>query len=337
MFELLERHQVNIPALFDSIGLDPSILNALNHRLTYDQYDQLLKQVVILTGNQNVGLHQGELHQRFPNILYYIIMNCETLFESITKYREYQSIIDEGSHFEFDVENEWAVFQFVMQIDAEKYNRHMPEFRLSATIALAKQLTGIDDIDGMIKEVRFKHPAPDDTSEYHRIFKCPVLFDQAMNAIVFHKDILGLPVKHTNKELLSLFEKKARDIIDSISGNHVYTTKVTNIMLKRLQGDTPVTLDTIAAELSTSARSLQVKLEKEGTSYRQLFNEIRKNLAIEYLKDHALSVSEIAYLLGFSEPSIFNRTFKKWTNQTPGLFRKHLNEPGDPETCPHSL
>lgn len=77
----------------------------------------------------------------------------------------------------------------------------------------------------------------------------------------------------------------------------------------------------VAEKLSMSVRNLQIYLKREGASYTKLLNEIRKDRAVNYLKDKSISIDETAYILGFSETSAFYRAFKKWTGFTPGEFR----------------
>lgn len=78
----------------------------------------------------------------------------------------------------------------------------------------------------------------------------------------------------------------------------------------------------VAKELAVSVRSLQMYLKSEGTTYTKLLNEIQEAMAIDYLADRELSIDEIAYILGFTERSTFHKTFKKWTNFTPGEYRE---------------
>ena len=73
-----------------------------------------------------------------------------------------------------------------------------------------------------------------------------------------------------------------------------------------------------------SVRNLQLKLKDEKTSFRKLFDEAGKKIAIGYLKDEDASICEIALLLGFAEQSAFHHAFKRWTGETPGEYRRRL-------------
>ena len=103
--------------------------------------------------------------------------------------------------------------------------------------------------------------------------------------------------------------------------NQKTSTKVKSIILETLKGDVP-TLELVAQKLVMSKRSMQAKLKEEGSTFQQLLNESRKELAQQYLREKQVSKSEIAYLLGFSEVAVFSRNFKKWTNMTPTEFQR---------------
>jgi AraC-like DNA-binding protein len=87
-----------------------------------------------------------------------------------------------------------------------------------------------------------------------------------------------------------------------------------------LKGEEPK-LTGIARNLGMSERSIQMKLKEEGFTFRQLLEDIRKEIAISHLCGYQSSTTDIAYLLGFSEPSVFSRSFKKWTGYSPGAYR----------------
>jgi len=82
------------------------------------------------------------------------------------------------------------------------------------------------------------------------------------------------------------------------------------------------TLQQIAPRLHMSPRTLHRRLDDEGTSFRHVLTEVRRELAARHLTERRLGVSEIAFLLGFSEPSAFHRAFKRWTGHAPLAFRE---------------
>lgn len=325
LFEFVEKFDISPNILLESVDLQPKIFDSPENVITLDQYNTLTKKAASLTNDEYFGLHQGELFKRFSNIISYTMMNCSTIGEAMEKFCKYQSVMDNGESFEMKIGEELATVEYTIPDIGKKLSRHLFEYRLATAISFAIYLSGIPSPVGILDEVWFRHDSPPDISEHHRIFQCPVLFNKSMNAFIFKKEHLDIPVMNANKELLEIFEKKTREALKRIDGDDTYSYKVSRILVKKIQGKIPC-IEEIAKELSVSTRNLQLKLSEEETSYRDILNTVRKDMAIEYLKDNTLSIAEIAYLVGFSEPSVFNRSFKKWTNNTPGMYRKNMSQ-----------
>ena len=123
-----------------------------------------------------------------------------------------------------------------------------------------------------------------------------------------------------NPRLLQLFDKHAKAYMRQEEPADTYTYQVKRLLLKQLKDEAPG-IEVVADYLSMSVRSLQMKLKEEGTSYQKLLNSVRKELAIAYLREPKVSKGEIAHVLGFSEISVFSRTFKKWTGKSPSEYQ----------------
>jgi AraC-like DNA-binding protein len=124
-----------------------------------------------------------------------------------------------------------------------------------------------------------------------------------------------------NPDLLRLYDKHASELLQVQEvTDHSHSYKVKSLLLRQLRDDAPG-IEVVADHLSMSVRSLQMKLKEEGTSYQKILNSLRKNLAIAYLRETSVSKGEIAHMLGFSEISVFSRTFKKWTGKSPSEYQ----------------
>jgi AraC-like DNA-binding protein len=250
------------------------------------------------------------------NIVGYIMMNCHTLGEAFGKYRAYERIVSEGNKTELRLEDELAILDLKLVADKPVTIKQHSENILSCMVTLMKILAGKEL---PFEEVRFTHEAPKNISEYEHIFRAPLSFGQPSNTLLFDRKYIDLPIVQPNRNLLFLFEQHAKELLQQISpGDHV-TVKVRNLLLKKLP-DFP-DIETVAKELGMCARSLQLKLKAEDTSYQLILDEIRKDIAIRHLRNHKIPVSDVAYILGFSEPSAFYRTFKRWTGYTPREYR----------------
>ena len=124
--------------------------------------------------------------------------------------------------------------------------------------------------------------------------------------------------------VVRLLDRQAKRLLSSDPQPDSYTEKVMGLVIAQLR-KRKLGIEVVADDLSMSVRSLQMKLKEEGTSYQKLLNRIREQLAIAFLQEKKYSKSEIADLLGLSEISVFSRTFKKWTGQSPSEFQLALS------------
>jgi AraC-like DNA-binding protein len=171
-------------------------------------------------------------------------------------------------------------------------------------------------------EVTFIYPEPKSRAEYERIFNCPVHFAKKDNSMTLDMRMGSLPVRMANPALLEHFEKYAQDFLAQMERNDATTKTVTKIILARLD-DESLSIEKVACEMSVSVRTLQKRLEVEGVVFSDLLRDIRQRLARKYLHEN-YSVEQITYLLGFSEPSVFRKAFKKWMGVTPREYRQGM-------------
>ena len=170
------------------------------------------------------------------------------------------------------------------------------------------------------QQVGFHYERPADTAPYEAMFfPAPVSFGTPDSFQIYANDVLDRPVVGANKEMFALFEDKAQRLINDYEARNTYHFKVRQRVVNSLQGATPA-IETVAAELAVSVRKLQAALAVEGTSFSGILNDARRDLAMQYLKENETSKAEIAYLLGYSEVSVFSRSFKKWTGVTPSEY-----------------
>jgi AraC-like DNA-binding protein len=156
--------------------------------------------------------------------------------------------------------------------------------------------------------------------EYERVFRCPVIFGHKENSITVHAGIVNTPILYSNPGLLQYFENYAQEFMTEMDRQDQYTRAVTKIILARMD-DEALTINKVAKEMSMSVRTLQNHLKGEGVVFSDLLKDIRKKLAKKYLQQN-YSVADITYLLGFSEPSVFQKAFKRWSGVTPRQYRE---------------
>lgn len=143
----------------------------------------------------------------------------------------------------------------------------------------------------------------------HVFFGCPVLFEQPRTLVSIPLPLLGLPLSKRDPMLKELLERQAQALLDALPDPNAFDQSVQQL-LARLLPEGQVSVDKVAASLHQSTRTLQRRLADSGLSWQELLDRTREQLACGYLRDHGLSLAEIALLLGYSEQSAFTRSFK---------------------------
>ena len=168
----------------------------------------------------------------------------------------------------------------------------------------------------------FEHAQPEDLSEYARIFgQNKILFGMPHNGFVFAAELLSRPLPSADDKLHALIRKHADALVAELPRAQSFTQRVRELLLKELEGGNPSAVR-IASALHMSGRTLTRRLEDEGTTFKDLLDDLRKSLSLRYVGSTDLGLSEIAFLLGFSQSAAFHRAFKRWTAQTPLEYRR---------------
>jgi AraC-like DNA-binding protein len=157
--------------------------------------------------------------------------------------------------------------------------------------------------------------------DYQKVLGCPVLFERDRIALRFDDEALEAPGSGHDPQLFRLLESHAERVLAETPATASFRDRVRRAVVQRLREGEPG-IGSIAEALATSERSLQRRLQAEGVSFRDVVDEARHKLAVLYLGDDALSMTDVACLLGYSEASAFTRAFKRWTGQAPSQARR---------------
>jgi AraC-like DNA-binding protein len=166
----------------------------------------------------------------------------------------------------------------------------------------------------------FPFAPPDDPAPYREMFGAALEFDAPHAELRVASSVLDRVVGGSDAALAFALEQHAASVLAASLPASAWRARVSVELEARLCEGTP-RLDAVAASLGVSARALRRRLESEGSSFAATVEELRRRLALEWVEDPALSLGEIAFLLGFSEASAFHRAFRRWTGRTPRAGR----------------
>jgi AraC-like DNA-binding protein len=193
------------------------------------------------------------------------------------------------------------------------------------TITLLRDLAGLGPADPVALEAAFQHPPfqGDTLAAVEKALGCPLRFNADEMRLVLPRALLDRPLVSLNEGLFSYLERHAEALQSRVAAAASLATRVRELLAARIRQGEPDQA-AIAQALAMSERTLQRRLQDEGMTFAQLLDEVRADLGRMYLADPKLAVFEVAFLLGYSEPSPFNRAFRRWTGQSPSEFRNRL-------------
>jgi AraC-like DNA-binding protein len=192
------------------------------------------------------------------------------------------------------------------------------DYRLTALVQLSREMTAVDIVPG---EVTFTYPRPSSTIAHRQFFRCPIRFGAPTASVVFRETDLDLPLARADETLAGYLSRYAEQVLASLVQGKTLRHTVRTVIWSLL-GDGAPSLAHVAAALRMPSRTLQRRLAAEGTSLHAEVEEIRKTMALAVLRDPSISIEDVAILLGYSEPSTFYRSFRRWTGTTPRRFRR---------------
>ncbi|UZE96482.1 AraC family transcriptional regulator [Alkalimarinus alittae] len=304
--------------LEEKTGLLLSKLDQPDHRIPLSAFHALWYVAETFTQDPAIGLHIGEKSNVDEmGVIGHIFFNNATLGDALTQFERLYKLVNAGMRVEFNIDDDLAYLNYICE-SPDYYSRANMDRTMAISIVRARSLI---HATLKVEYVSFAHPKPDYAEEYERIFQCPIKFDQAHCTIALKKQFLTFELPKRNPYLHKVLTRHVETLLNKIRPKKSLSDQVKRIVSKQLaKGD--VDAEMVAAKLCMSRHTLYRKLKTEGHAFQALIESVRKEKAIRYIKEKRYSLSEIAFLLGFSELSAFSRAFKRWTGTSPAKYGK---------------
>jgi AraC-like DNA-binding protein len=211
----------------------------------------------------------------------------------------------------------WTMSPFPFpQVDAPLY-KFIVELQAGVHMSLHRDIMGQSF---RASELHFTFGRPRGAKNDVEVFGCPVLYGQPENEFLFDLDWLNAPPNFGNEVTYSEVLQLCGKLLSELRLNTGVAGQVREIFLSRL--GQPPSFELVAERLGMSPRTLRRKLEQEGTSFRELIDELRAHAAIKYVRDTDLTIEDVAYALGFSDAAAFRHAFRRWTKSAPHEYRR---------------
>jgi AraC-like DNA-binding protein len=324
-------HSWSLPYLVSWVerrGADVSMLKRLSGPLTNDDPDVRAPEHIVeaawrmaatLTHDPAIGVLVAEsLPRGALDLVEYAFRSSASLGDGLERLARYGRILSDRVAVRTEMNDENLLF-LVRDVGRSRLHPARAEFALAIAMRLARDGTGHNVVP---RQVCFAHAGPADDYEHRRFFGTRIRFNAGSNSLLLRALDARRPLLDADDALAAIVRRRLERVLASqdARGGGPLSARVRRLLVESL-GRTSVTPDTMAEALGTTRRTLSRRLAAEGTSFRELHDDVRSEFARVMLGDESSSVADVAFFLDYSEPAAFHRAFRRWTGRTPGQFQ----------------
>ena len=274
---------------------------------------------------ESIGLKVGAGLKPTQSVdVLYATTVCKTLGDSIALNLKYQPLIQEIGRTRLHIEGSTARLVWHIGQQNADWVKPVTDAVMTGYSSIGRWLVWADAPP--IIQAHFRYSAPKDLGDHERIFGPSMSFDAQRDELVFPASLLDTPLPGHNPELLRRLTARLDVLLGQLHEPGGLVREIKSILTSQI-GINPIHIGTIANHLNMNERTLRRRLDAENTSFREISISTRKTLAETFLMDPAMSLSEVAQNVGFSDQTAFSRAFKDWFGQSPKAYRENLNSP----------
>ncbi|HDR9250987.1 AraC family transcriptional regulator [Burkholderia vietnamiensis] len=313
--ECLHRQRIAAEPVLQAAGLR----TAVREPVTPQQYGRLWLAIASAIDDEFFGLAARPMRRGSFTLLCHAVLDAGTLEKALRRALQFLRVVLDEPRGELVVADGQA--QIVLTQAGAPYSAFAYRTFWLILLGVACWLIGRRI---PLQRIDFACPSPEQRSDYHQFFGVPVHFDHPDSRLAFNAAYLSLPTIRSAQSLKTFLRGAPGNLLVRYRHDSGWVAK-TRAHLKALPAAEWPDFDTLAVRLGTTPATLRRRLRSEGQSFAAIKDELRSALAQSLLREHKLSVAEIAAELGFTEPSAFHRAFRKWTGTSPGAFRRDVN------------
>jgi AraC-like DNA-binding protein len=265
----------------------------------------------------DLGLEVGSTFEvREGGVVGYAMLYSDTLLGALRRVVRFAKLLNQRADLRLeDLGDRWRL--------QATHQPLIPDFRQPVDEGIAGLMACFREIVGreiVAASLYFNYPRPQDTTLHRRLLGTELHFAAPTAAIELWDRDVRAPTVAADRSLTRYLDELAQVHLQALPKVESYSARLRRAVWPHLSEGSP-TIQQIAAELALSTRSLQRRLREEGTSFAEVIDGLRHDKAQLLLRDPNLAVYEVAYLLGYSDPSTFHRAFRRWEGTSPSRFR----------------
>jgi len=318
LLEIIKNAGADPDQVLCRVGLDRAALSNMEGFIPCSVFARMLEEAARATGDPFFGLHFGErFNPKNIGPLTYVVLNSPTIAVADEHVARYFKLYNQAAKAFFTVEGQRAYLQSVL-VDLDIATpRQQNEYGMVIRLNTIRLMVGSQWAP---LEVRFAHEAPEDVSEHLRIFGAPVLFGYSTNAFVIEREFLERQIPAADRRLYRIMQRYLEQVLTEMPPEDGLLASVRRGIAESMREGEP-NLARVAKKMAMSPRTLQRQLKERGMEFKKLVEDTRRQFALNYLKNRRNTLTEIAFLLGYSEASAFTRAFRRWTGSPPLAYR----------------
>lgn len=304
-------------AILEQAGLSDDILDRPDTIITTAAYRKALNLAALAAGLRHFGLLLSQ-RQTFEKLgaVGYLVRHAPDLETSIERLMRHFRTHDTGSMTQLEVDGDCALWRHGLSGVAD--DSAIQQTELAVGLACRFVRSALSETWAP-EAIYFEHGAPQDKRPYDAVFRCPVLFNQAVTGLEFARSDLALPLRLSDAGLFAILEQHVSQIEQGLGED--LRTRVRQALQQNIEAGKH-RIDDIAALLKLKRHTLQRRLKREGTSFQAILDDVRYDMGRRSLRETNLPVSEIASILGYAESAVFTRAFARRSGITPRAWRQ---------------
>lgn len=294
---------------------------AFNDRVPFSEWVAMLNYIEHHYPSSALGLEIAELvESEHLGILGYICCSSDNLGSALQYLLKYHRLSYDFMELSIKLNEKELIISWDFD-EHFKAGKNADETIIAVFISFIKKLIFPEKL--LINRIDFVTDKSKDSKVYLNFFECPVYFNQCKTSLYFPLSNLSLKTRNADKTLNYFLSQQAETLLNDLPQNNSFGDVVKHEIVHSInQGE--ISIESVATRLDYTPRMFQYQLKQEGLNFKQLLNQVRKDLAIKYLSDLSLTILEISYLLSYQEQTSFIRAFKTWTGLSPLQYRRQF-------------
>jgi len=317
VWRLIERHDLAPEPLFRAAGIDPAIIHDPHGFIERRKSDALMQALAGRIADPAFGLQAARCwHPSNLGTLGYAWQSSSTLHAALKRLVRYWRIVIADVAVRLDESPEGVEFVHTPPALDSASDGIRGDIAMAVIYDMCRTNYG-----GAFRPLRlaYRHPAPADARPYETFFGCPVAFGADANRLLIGRTEADHPLPTGNRDLAAVHDRILVEQLAGLDKANVVARFRVSLLERMTLGE--FAEEDIARDLHMSRRSLQRRLAEADASYQSLVDDTRRDMALRYIRDPAKSATDITFLLGYSQQSVFTRAFRRWTGMSPSEFR----------------